>query len=298
MGPGGIPVNLIEDTNMLGYGVKETTTTTGTGTLTLSSVSGFPRFADAFATGDLVQYSILNSAGEPLECGIGTVAASNTLERTFPMVTYSGGTYDNTSPSALSLSAGTYTVICTGSPASSFPFLQSVWTGSGKAVHSMHTNGGIGSNVPMAANRLYVMPFLWGASLPMVGLGCRISTGAGTSATIGLYTCKNGLPGTLLQSGTVNTATSATMRSISFTQVWYPPGWYYTAMVCDAAPNIQATSTLPANMSPLSNDGTGGGILTALYTANGSITLPTSYSASGATIVANAQFPSIWAIVP
>jgi hypothetical protein len=284
---------------MLGYGVKETTTTTGTGTLTLSSVSGFPRFSQAFAVGDLVQYSILNSAGEPLECGIGTVAASNTLERTFPMVTYSGGTYDNTSPSALSLSAGTYTVICTGSPASGFPFISHVWSGSGKAVHSLHNQGGVSSNVPMVANRLYIQPFLWASSLPMVGLGCRIATGAGTSATIGLYTCgTNGLPGTLLQSGTVNTASSSTLRSISFSQVWYPPGWYYTAMVCDAAPNINAYAVAGTAASPLSNDGTGGGVLSALYTANGSITLPTPYSASGATMVANNQYPALWAIVP
>ena len=75
---------------MLGYGVKETTTTTGTGTLTLTSVSGFPTFANAFSVGDLVEYSLLNSSGQPIETGVGIFGASNTLARTYPLVTWNG----------------------------------------------------------------------------------------------------------------------------------------------------------------------------------------------------------------
>ncbi|HQR20111.1 MAG TPA: hypothetical protein PKV98_04550 [Burkholderiaceae bacterium] len=281
---------------MLGYGVKETTTTTGTGTLTLSSVSGYPRFSQAFAVGALVEYSILNSAGEPLEMGIGTVAASNTLARTFPMVTFSGGTYSNNAPSALSLSAGTYTVICTGSPASRFPFIPGFYASGNKMTNSAHMITANGLTCAMTTNRLFVHPFLHVTNRPFAGIGCRVSTGAGTSGTLGLYSCgTDGLPGDLLQSGTINTASSGIVRTISFS-AWYPPGWYFMALVCDNTPSINQCSTVPASATPLGMDSTAQ-IITALYTANGSISLPNPYNASGATQVVNSgSTPTIFAV--
>lgn len=277
---------------MLGYGVKETTTTTGTGTLTLSSVSGFPRFSQAFAVGDLVEYSILNSAGEPLECGIGTVGASNTLARTYPLVTFSGGTYDNTTPSALSLSAGTYTVICTGSPGAGFPFIQSMYSGAAyKAVDSFHISLNNSLTCPMVANRLYVVPFLHIANRPMAGLQCRVSVNAGASGTLGLYRCgSNGLPGALLQSGTISTASAGAVVGISFS-AYYPPGWYYTALVCDNTPVINAPAAVPGP-SPLGHDSVNQHIVT-LYTANGSITLPDPWSGTPTLVANSTTLPAI-----
>lgn len=90
--------------------VKEETTTTGTGTVTLTAVAGSARFADAHAVGALVPYAI--RSGNDWEWGIGTVAATNTLERTTIKVTYVAGVYDNTSPVAITL-AGTSTVFVT-----------------------------------------------------------------------------------------------------------------------------------------------------------------------------------------
>lgn len=277
---------------MLGYGVKETTTTTGTGTLTLSSVSGFPRFSQAFSTGDMVEYSILTSAGEPLECGIGTVAASNTLERTYPLVTYSGGTYDNTTPSALSLSAGTYTVICTGSPGSGAPFIQSMWSGAtNKSISSAHITGNHSSTHPMTANRLEVVPFQLIANRPMAGLMTRVSVSGGTSGTLGLYRCgSGGLPTDLLQSGSISCSSSGTLQSITFS-AYYPPGWYYVALVCDGAPTINCPGTTPG-ASPLGTD-TNNQNIVALYTANGSTTLPNPFSGSTTNIVNSNAFAGI-----
>lgn len=60
--------------------VKEQTNTAGTGTMTLTAVTGFCRFADVFANGDICYYAIQDGANR--EQGIGTVGAANTLART------------------------------------------------------------------------------------------------------------------------------------------------------------------------------------------------------------------------
>lgn len=81
--------------------VKATTTTTGTGTLTLSAMTGWALFSAAYADGQVVPYAIEN--GDNKEVGLGTVGASNTLARTTVLATLVSGTYDDTSPVAISL---------------------------------------------------------------------------------------------------------------------------------------------------------------------------------------------------
>lgn len=90
--------------------IKETTATTGTGTVTLSAISGWARFSNAFSVSDVVPYIILDANGNK-ETGFGTVGASNTLARTTPSSTLVGSTYDNTTPTAITLS-GSATVLC------------------------------------------------------------------------------------------------------------------------------------------------------------------------------------------
>lgn len=94
---------------MLADFVRETTATTGTGTLTLSAVTGFGRFSDAFATGERVYYALKSGNGDR-ETGIGTVGAGNTLARTLVLTTLVGATYTTSSPTAISLT-GTSDVI-------------------------------------------------------------------------------------------------------------------------------------------------------------------------------------------
>lgn len=274
---------------MLGYGVKETTATTGTGTLTLSAVSGFPRFANAFGVGDLVDYSLLNSSGQPIECGIGTVGASNTLARTYPLVTWDGTTYTNTSPTAISLT-GTTTVICTGTPGSENPFIQSFYSGAAnQAVNSAHMTAESGA-VTTAANKLWVIPFQLEVNRPMAGILARVTTAAGTSGTLGWYRCGSaGLPTDLLQSGTISTATTG-LKSIAFS-AYYPPGWYYAAIVCDGAAGLGASNSIPAS-SPLGSDGSNLSI-NALTVANGSITLPNPFTGTVTQVTNSIAFPVI-----
>lgn len=82
--------------------VKEGTSTTGTGTLTLTAMTGWARFADAYAVSDVVPYAIEN--GDNKEVGLGTVGAGNTLARTTVLATLVAGVYDDTSPVAITLS--------------------------------------------------------------------------------------------------------------------------------------------------------------------------------------------------
>lgn len=100
---------------MLANWIKETTATTGAGTITLDgAVTGFIAFDDHpdFVTGSYVEYAI--ESGNNREAGIGklTLGGTDTLERTKVLETLVSGTFDNTSPTAISL-AGTSTVICT-----------------------------------------------------------------------------------------------------------------------------------------------------------------------------------------
>jgi len=93
----------------LGNWVQETTVTTGTGTMTLVAVSDQAEFIDAVAEGTVVDYTILDDNGNK-EVGRGTTGASKTLARTTVITTLVSGTYDDTSPTAITLS-GSATVI-------------------------------------------------------------------------------------------------------------------------------------------------------------------------------------------
>lgn len=252
---------------MLGYGIKETTATTGTGTLTLSAVSGFARFASAFTTGTPVYYSLLNSSGEPLECGIGTVGASSTLSRDRILATFSGGTYNDLTPSAVLLT-GTTTVICSGlassSPAS-IPNINTVITNSGNAPQRLvmdsriNTNSASSTGLTMAANTLYMAPFYCAIDCIATGIALRIGTGAaGKSIIAGLYQLDHrGYPAKVLgQTASTAAATSGVNWSASFSggNVKLVPGMYVIGIVSDGTPAIGAlTGTAIFNFFGVAN---------------------------------------------
>lgn len=252
---------------MKGYGIKETTSTTGTGTLTLSAVSGFPRFENEFANGVSVYYSLLNSSGQPIECGIGTVGAGNTLSRDRILATFSGGTYNDLTPSAVSLT-GTTTVICSGLASSSpiaIPNVNTVITTSGNAPQRLvmdsriNTNSASSTGLTMAANTLYMLPFYLSVDCIATGIALRIGTGAaGKSIIAGLYQLDyRGYPAKVLgQTASTAAATSGVNWSASFTggNVKLVPGWYVIGIVSDGTPAIGAvTGTAIFNMFGVAN---------------------------------------------
>jgi len=93
--------------------IAQNTVTTGTGTITLgTALTGFIRLQDdsRITDGALVNYTIED--GNDREMGIGTYAsAGGTLARTVVQRTLVSGTYDDTSPTAISLS-GSAVVRC------------------------------------------------------------------------------------------------------------------------------------------------------------------------------------------
>lgn len=252
---------------MLAYGIKETTTTTGTGTLTLSSVTGFPRFADAFEVGEPVYYSLLDSSGQPIESGIGTIGASNTLARNRVLATYSSSTYDDLTPSAVSLS-GTTTVICTGAASTApvaYPNINTVITSSGNTPQRLvmdsrfNTNSASSTGLTMAANTLYMVPFYLSVDCIATGIALRIGTGAaGKSIIAGIYRLDyRGYPAKVLgQTASTAAATSGVNWSASFTggNVKLVPGMYVIGIVSDGTPAIGAlTGAAIFNMFGVAN---------------------------------------------
>lgn len=219
---------------MHGNWVSQTTTTTGTGNLTLSSVSGFPTFANVFPVGKRFRYAILtDSAGLPLEEGIGYLSDSTTLVRERPSATFNGATYDNSAPSALNLSAGTYRVICTGtagSLASSMPAVQGSF--GSKVVLPEGLSMGNNSR-SLAANEPVGSCLYWDCEKEVVQLACDVTVAGGTGSDriqIGVYDLKaDGTPGDLLmRTGDIAVnSTGFKTAALAGGDSFLPPGWYW-----------------------------------------------------------------------
>ena len=88
--------------------VRQQSTSTGTGNLTLTTVTGYNSFANAFGTGsatDIFYYFIINLGAAEWEYGTGHMSNSTTLVRD----TVLGSTNSN---ALVNLSAGQLEVIC------------------------------------------------------------------------------------------------------------------------------------------------------------------------------------------
>ena len=244
-------------------GVYETTTTSGTGTVNLSSVTGRPRFSDA-GIGALVPYAIKD--GNNWEWGFGTVAASNTLERSQVTATYVSGTYDNTSPSAITLSgssADVYLAPIADSFSAGMPIVSGVY--GRKAVLSSHWSTYPSGTLAVTADRLYIIPLKVDSSYDINGFYIDMNTAgaASTKARIGLYRIKSdGQPGSLIvETADIDTSVTATVLSPSVTQTRIQPGWYYLGFVNSGTPTYQAYPSSVYGMSPLGIDGSNSSML-------------------------------------
>ncbi len=222
---------------MLANWVKCTTTTTGTGDLTLTPVSGFPSFADVFSIGQIVAYSIVNGSGEPVEEGIGSYSAADTLTRTYPCATYSGGVYDSSAPSTISLS-GTYTVIAS-SVRGMAPTLPRMNTGA--AARYWFTPSLVMSSAAarsLYVGNLYAEPVYFNAASPVDALALNVTTsGAAAIARIGIYSVGvDGKPGKLIKESGDLDCSSTGVKVSTFTAISLTPGWYYLCVAVKGAP--------------------------------------------------------------
>lgn len=220
---------------MLANWVKCTTTTSGVGDLTLSSVTGFPTLDDVLSVGQIVAYSILNSNDQPVEEGIGAYSATNTLTRTYPCATYISGIYDNTAPSAASLT-GTNTVILS-SVRGMAPTLPQIDTAAAARYYSTPSHQLSGSSRTVVAGDLIAVPFLYTAARPVDAFALEVTTlGTSAVARVGLYSVgANGLPAKLLiESADIDCSTTG-VKVATFGAVSIPPGWYYILLTCKTA---------------------------------------------------------------
>lgn len=238
---------------MLGNWIRQTTTSTGSGDLTLSAASGFPTFNDVFGTGRYFRYAVIDDAtGAPVESGIGHLSASTTLVRDKILATYSGGTYDNTSPAAVSLSSGTWRVVCAADDTALQGVLANVKGDTGAAAGSRRvplygiggiTNYGSLSTFTMAANKLYLNAFqlACGQSINKLWLDVSTAAAAGKLIRAGVWGMDHeGRPGKLLFDTGDMAADATGMVGAAVSEQLLPPVWYYSGVVSDGTPIIRS----------------------------------------------------------
>ncbi len=97
-------------------------------------------------------------------------------------------------------------------------------------------NSSIATNVAITSQRLYMTPITFGADLTLVELAIYVQAGAASSiARLGIYTSdSDGLPSTILvDGGTVSTATSTAVASVTISQAVTAGELYYSAITID-----------------------------------------------------------------
>lgn len=260
-----------------------TTTTTGAGNLTLSSVSGYPTINDVVGQGQRFCYAILDdSTGAPLEAGIGYLSASTTMVREKVTDTYSSGTYDNTSPAALTLAAGTKRVIVTAltrSLMSPLPYVGNAagYKGIGNAaIIDMMAPGAF--NDQNLSGLLTVFPWIheYGGEIDAFMIYCSAAGSAGQILRIGLYRiASDGTPGGLIvESGSI-AVDSTGAKTSTFTPFVLPPGHYYiaclstssTAAYVGTQTNASSALRMPAGCGNTIIDTAVGGYATGVATS-------------------------------
>lgn len=217
---------------MLANGVKETTATTGTGTVTLSAVSGFARFADAFAVGDQVSYTIRD--GDDWEWGLGSVGASNTLTRDVCTAKFASGTYENMPATKLSLS-GSAEVYC-AQHTGTYGARVGRSTFSSNPTRLVRSTAGVSTTAVLKAGAAFYVPFTVDRVFKISALGCRVhAVAAGSTIDIGIYNSGTvsgkERPTTRICQVTGLDGTTSGEKSASVTAVLVPGQMYWSAML-------------------------------------------------------------------
>lgn len=228
---------------MLGNWIRQTTTSTGTGNLTLSSVSGFPTFANQFATTDYFYYTLLNDAdGTPIESGIGHLSDSTTLVRDKPLATFVSSTYSDNDPSAVTLASGTKRVICSMEQGAALATPININTGAGSRV--LYPTGVLvgesSVSAAMVDRRCVYVPILINTPRTIDAVMTRSSTiTSGASYKLGIYSANlNGRPGTLIEQSALLTTDAAGIKTGTLTKRRYKPGLYFMAAAFNGTPAV------------------------------------------------------------
>lgn len=228
---------------------RMTTTSTGTGNLTLVAVTGYPTINNVIGVDRRFAYVIeLDSDGTPIEAGIGYLSTTSTLVRMRVTATYTGGVYDDTSPAALNLTAGTYRVISAGTAdvvqGAALNVNRNASIAAQKLIPSQHmtVNNASSTGYTCVLNRMVYMPFELCTSAEVDALGVRVGTaGAASSIRLGVYDVgADGHPNKLLgETGALASATTGVdVIGTLGAPVRLQPGWYYVAVVSNGTPAL------------------------------------------------------------
>lgn len=246
---------------------KETTTSTGTGNTTVSAISGFPRISSVVGLGVPFYYSYVDdSTGAPIESGIGYMSDANTHVRTKILETMVSGTFDNISPSAVSLAAGTKRLMCTGLAQGIQPAMPYVGNAGG---YKYVTNGLLnqptnnGSTYPLeASGRINVHPFLSLHGGEFDAFAIRVGTAESSKIVrVGLYeVASTGNPGKLIvESASIDIGTTG-LKTGTFSAMAIPAGWYFIGLLTTSTTGVlfgtsQASSDVITRPTPFGCDG-------------------------------------------
>lgn len=260
---------------MLANGVKETTTTSGAGTVTLASATGYVRFAQAFAVGDLVSYAIQD--GNNREWGIGTIGASNTLERTTVTAMLVSGTYTTSGAAAITLSGGSAEVICTLHAATSLEYGDAWPRKSATPKIAGDKSGAQLVGFTLTASRQYFIPF----SVPrrVIGTGLRISVSGAVAgnASIGIYTNTvsggDDVPGSLLVSVTGLDVGTTGDKTGTVDYILEPGLIYWASVISSSACMLRGMTTVSVN-SILGRTPNNNNAVSYVYSSGSGSTLP------------------------
>ena len=236
--------------------IKQTTTTATNGNITLAAVTNFPKFSDYFAIGEPISFSVLDDAtGAPLEACHGHLSDSTTLVIDRVVTSFTGGTVNQTNPTALTLPAGTKRVICTpngGSFVASPVNIPRI----GTDLALLYPDGqliGIGGHgsVVVIPNIVYYVPIIIKTSQLIDAVLFRLSgVVAGSTAKAGIFVAgADGKPGVkIIESSAVSTASNSPPEIVcAFTPKRYKPAMYYIGITFTHAVTVNGPSTASAS---------------------------------------------------
>lgn len=235
---------------MAGNAIRMTTTTAGTGDQTVAAVANFPTANDEFGLNRRFPYAILkDSDGTPFEFGIGYLSTATNFVREKILSTYVSPTWDDTSPTAVNLPAGTYRIIC--APISEMVMeaaknvIRNASLNLQKVVYSEHMtiNTASSTGYTMTANRLVLVPFKLGCRLECDALTIRVGTGAASSnVRLGVWEAlpDNNVGKLLGETASLASATSGAdvIGTLTGGPITLTPGWYFTGVVSDGTPSV------------------------------------------------------------
>lgn len=301
--------------------VEETTTSisgaSGDGAVTLTAITNTPRFSTVFgSSATSIRYVIEDTVNKKFESGLGSVA-SNVLTRTRPQITWTGTTWDDSTPSPLAFGSsptsgdikirlsvvaedlapvirGVNNTIAGDASWRDYPFSANV-----------NLRTAASASAVTASDELYTLYCLNSAG-SLTGVQCDVQTAvAASNMKWALYPCgSNGLPGSkIVDFVSVSTASTgiktdtATGSWSPAGPVWLTPGWYYIGWISDGAIALRGSQSTESSScltrTPLGRQGGYGYGNTVLVAGSYASGLPTA-PAPTTMVAANTARSVVW----